>query len=318
MGWFLTSTSKSGKSGGKAGGKAKPGAKGSWDPARTMRVVKWLVVFAVVVGGVIGYRWVEQRLSAYASQRRASVIGADQVVLVTDRPLVAGEAGVAEHLGQLVSALVSADPLDNAGLERAGRAVMADPWVRELHSVQRVSRGSRGGRSEVIVNASIRSPMARVRDAGGVFRTLSGDGVWLPPLEEGSSALPQVWGVGSPPPQAVGGRWEGEAVEGALALVAVLRDEAFAEEIEAYDASGRDAMGRLRLTLHTRAGGLVRWGLPPGREGTVEVPVAVKLGHLRTNHDERGGIDLGGYVVDVFYDKVVKEIDPALGWRVEP
>ena len=305
MGLFLTNKDKASKT------KSAKRKDRAWDPARTMQGVRLLLLFAVVLAAVIGWRWGEGRLMAYASQKRGATITPDRVELVTDRELEKREAGIAAHLGEIVASHVSGDPLDGSGLERAGRALLADPWVREVRRVRRVSRGSRGGRAVVVVELSLREPLARVRDADGVWRIVSVDGVWLPDVDRVD--LPRVTGVTSEPPAGVGERWEGEDIVGVLSLVELLRDQSYADQIAEYDASERTGpRGRLRLVLHTTRGGLVRWGLPPNQNHLPEVSTQVKLRHLEKTAEYEGWIDYRGLPVEVFRDRII-EIRPGVG-----
>ncbi|MEX0653382.1 MAG: hypothetical protein WD534_18095 [Phycisphaeraceae bacterium] len=258
-----------------------------------MFAAKVLVGFAVLVTVVVGWRWGDQWLRDYAAERHGEAVTAEHVVL--------GDTGripalAVEQLQQFVAEQVSADPLDGESLRYAALELEQHPLVRRLHQVRRVAGG------QVIVEATYRQPTAMI-ESDGVFNVVDAEGVRLPllylPHRAESLDLPLIVGVGANA-SPVGEVWPGRDVQAGLALVQMLRDEPFAEQIRAYDVSQSDGRGRLRLVLHTTTGGLVRWGLPPGQEQTVEPEAMTKIHWLRHVDDRRGSIDAGGKVVDVY------------------
>ncbi|MEX0744987.1 MAG: hypothetical protein WD118_05245 [Phycisphaeraceae bacterium] len=307
MGWFLRrNKKKKGRGSAKRSSSAKAVAP-RWDPKRTVFAAKVLVSFAVLVTLVVGWRYGERALMDYASARHAQTVEPEQVELV-DAPL---SPLARERLQRLVAGEVSADPLDGLGLQAAAAALRAEPWVRELHQVRRVA----GGR--VIVEADYREPMAVVQGRDG-YHLVDETAVRLPGLyarhqldDLRERGVPLIVGAASAPgPE--GTRWPGDDVRAGLALVQELRDEAFLDQIVAYDSADRDAAGRLRLSLHATGGGVVRWGLPPGQEQGIDVPAAVKIDRLRQLHSKPGGaIDAGGKIVEI-HGAGINLVNPAM------
>ncbi|MFA9477284.1 cell division protein FtsQ/DivIB [Phycisphaerales bacterium AB-hyl4] len=293
MGWFLGGTSKKkGRASTRGKSKSAKGVGPSWDPQRTIFAAKVLVGFAVLVTLVVGWRWSETWLREYVKEEHGQAVAAEDVLLGdTGRiPMLA-----VEQLQEFVAEHVTGDPLDGESLRVAARLLERDAWVRELRQLRRLS----GGR--VLVEAEYRQPMAMIED-GGVYHVVDGEGIRLPALymtQRTDVDLPLIVGVASGPGP-VGEVWPGRDVQAGLALVSMLEHEAFADQIRAYDVSGRDPRGRLRLSLWTTGGGVVRWGLPPGEEPGIETRAAEKVLRLREVDERRGAIDAGGKVVDVY------------------
>ena len=265
-----------------------------WDPKRTLLGLRVLLAAAAVVIAVLGWRWSEQSLRRYASVHRSVPVESASVEL-SPRPSWMSDM-LADDLRSLVAREVDADPMDTAGLHRAARALQNSPWVRQVWQINRPA-GSR-----VIVRAEYRRPVALIEVTDG-YRLVDGQGVCLPGLylkhQIDSVRLPVLIGVTGRTPRA-GKKWSDSAVGSGLALVRLIEVEPYIDQVRAIDLGRRDTRGRMRLAMCTRDGGVVRWGLPPGQEQSIEPSAATKKQRLVEIYRRRGSIDGGGKVVDIF------------------
>jgi len=291
MGWFLTSNKKK---------RAKPRRRsglveaGSWDPKRTLTGLKAVGVFALAVGLVIGWRYSQDYLLAYAQRHHQVPVTADSIVLV-DAPGWMSE-DIRVQVRQTAAKHIDPDPMDGQSLRYAAAALRNDPWVKRVDQVARRF----GGR--VLVSAAYRRPVAVVQGYDG-YHLIDDQGVCLPGLYRESQAkrlgLVQLTGASSAPPAQAGEVWSGEDVQAGLALIRLLANEPYLDKVLAFDVSHRDARGRLRLVLLT-SDGSVRWGLPPGEEHSIEPDAQVKLGWLRRLAQRDGSLSTGGQIIDIY------------------
>ena len=255
-----------------------------------MRVT--IVVVAIVVS-LSGWRWLQQSLQRYVGAGHHRSVAAVSVELL-DAPLWMSPM-LREELQARVAEQVGADPLDVTGLENAAAALGDSAWVRRVSRLRRVADG------RVVVQAEYRRPVALVRGRDG-FRPVDGEGVRLPGLYLTHQVqlvdLPVIVGAAARPNRP-GEPWPGGDIQAGLGLVRLLEGESYMDQVRAIDVSRRDSRGRLRLVLHTRDGGEVRWGLPPGTEHAVEPDCATKKRWLASVARRRGGIDAGGKIVDL-------------------
>ena len=217
----------------------------------------------------------------------------DKVALVDAQPWMS--RSLRQQLKQTVALQLSDNPLDGPSLAHAAEALAANPWVARVDEVRRTDTG-------VEVLGEYRQPVAVVESGDGYY-LVDAQGVRLPPRYDASHLpqlrLPVITGVTAPPSEP-GVLWPGDDLEAGLELSALLRDEPFVEQIERYEVGLRDDRGRLRMTLHTTRGGMVIWGLPPGREMAVERSAATKIARLNNLYASHKSIDAGGKVVEVF------------------
>ena len=299
------------------GGKRKPKTRKSkkkardkprWDPAKALLGAKALGLAAVLVLVVLGWNRSEQVLGKYASQARSQEVYPDSVELADAPAWVDGM--LSERLREMVAFDVGADPLDGSGLARAAARLRADPWVASVEQVRRAPDGV------VRVTATYRRPAAMIAGREG-YHIVDRQAVWLDgPVDRAATrwgGLPLITGVAAPPPQTTGKTWPGGDIDAALTLEQLLRREPYAEQVTAYDVSHRDQMGRLWLVLYTPGPAIV-WGLPPGREKSVEPDAPVKLGALRDWAYKHGGrIDTGADVVWVYTGIAQRDARPTAG-----
>lgn len=292
MGWFLSGKSGQTKRKTRKTAKTAKPVKG-WDPRRTLAALQMLALMALVLGGWAGWRKAEASLTGYVKEHQTRNIGIKDVVLA-DKPRWLS-AKLSQDLAAIIAAHVTGDPLDHASLEKAAMALNSNPWVRRVARVQRFTDG------KIHVWAQYREPIAMVETDDGC-RLVDAEGVRLPGLYKTGQAqqigLPTIVGV-SGPPQREGYLWPGDDLKAGLSLVQLLQGEPYLSQIRAFDVSGRDQRGRIRLVLKTR-NGMVRWGLPPGQEKPIEPEAETKKEWLTTVYKRQGLIDAGGKTVDVY------------------
>lgn len=290
MGWFLSSSS--GKPAKKVRKSAKPQTKG-WDPRKTLAVIEVVATIAVLTALTLGWRHAERYLTNYAHTHQPMDNGTEQVDLV-DAPIWMSPM-LRQDLRVAVARNISTDAMKVQDLQAAAASLNNNPWVAGVSSVHRMP----GGKIEV--SAQYREPIAFVDGVDGL-RLVDEQAVRLPGIYNRSEAikigLPIITGVQTPP-SSEGGVWSGESLRAGLSLVKMLQRQPYLSQVTAFDVSERDVRNRVRLTLRTR-GGMVRWGLPPGEEGTIEPEAKVKLAWLSRIYRDKGQIDAGGQIVDVY------------------
>lgn len=305
MGWFLTRNKRKTTKRGKRKRPSRSTSPKPWNPQRTLAGLKAVGAAMLCLALVAGWVYGEKALRVYATLTQSDPVSLDDVDLVDAPAWMSG--AVRQELALVVADRVSSNPLDREGLASAATALAHNPWVFEVRQVRRAARG------KVEVRATYRQPFAVVEARDG-YHLIDGQGVRLPGLyfrdQVDQLEMPLVTGVETAPPAAPGQRWPGEQVEAALSLITLLEGEPYADQVEAYDVSERDRRGRLRMALLTRRG-MVRWGLPPGQEHSVEPSARVKLDRLREVVANRGSIDAGGFIVDI-YGPSIQTIKPAL------
>ncbi len=292
MGWFLSSSSGSGKKRKSSRGKAK--AEG-WDPQRTLLGLKMLGGAALAVVVVIGWNAGENALGRYAAQARGGPVTAQQVTL-TGAPKWMDPKLSAQLRAQVADAMID-NPLDRRGLADAVAVLRENPWVQDVQQIRRKAHGN------VHVDATFRAPAAVVAGRHG-YHVVDRGGVLLERNIDRAatrfSRLPLVTGVSAAPPEFAGAAWDGTDIDAALTLEETLRREPYADQITAFDVSHRDLNGRLWLVLYTN-GPAVVWGLAPGEERSIEPAAPVKIGALRDwAYTHHGRIDRGAQVVWVY------------------
>jgi len=282
MGWFLSRSDRRRKPKRARKPASGAGAKASWDPQRTLVALKILGAVGAIVGTVYGWGRLERELTAYATETRTQ----PPAVELLRQPAWMSPVTAAK-LKSTAEANLSADPMDRVGLVKTAEALSRNPWVAEVRQVRRATAG------RVVIDATYRQPSAVIRTNHGYY-LVDKAGVWLPTdNREHLKELPIVTGITAPPPKREGDAWTGDEVASAMALVEVLRDEPYLNQVVAIDASARDARGRVKLVLYSPDSWVV-WGLAPGQEKMVEPEAQVKLSRLRRVFHGSGTIDAAG------------------------
>ena len=292
MGLFLRKKARKPKRARKArGSTASPRV---WDGRRALFGLRVLLSVLTVVAAVFGWQWSERALADYVSTHRNATVTVESVTLASAPSWMSPM--LHDELQSLVAKEVGDDPLSGFDLRRAGSALAADPWVARVGRIQRIPGG------QLVVHADYRQPVALVQVGDG-YHLVDSQGVRLPGLylehQLDRLNMPVLTGVDAAAP-AAGQEWRGADLHGGLALVRLLAPEPYMNQIRAIDLGQRDSRGRARLVLWTRSGGMVRWGLPPGREQSIEPDAATKKQRLAELYRRRRQIDAGGRAVDIF------------------
>lgn len=315
MGWFLpfslpgSSTSKKGRGKSKSAGKGRGKKKNQrpWDPQRTLLGLKIIGIAAAMVGGGVVWTAGQSALIGYAREHREKPITPADITLLDTPPWIAG-GKIEQRLKDAAAQRIKADPFDGRGLVDAAAMLTLDPWVAEVRQVRRTPTG-------VVVEAKYRQPLAMVkaRDGYHIIDThgvrLAGPAYWQA-LEP--AGLPLITNVTVAPPGELGVPWEGAEIEAGVELVKLLKTEAFAPQITAYDVGQRDPRtGKLCLVLQTDGGGVI-WGRPPGDAWAVaEVSTQEKVDRLRRIAETyMGRIDMGMQTVFVNTQRVQTDNRP--------
>ena len=290
MGWFLEKKTRSRhQRSSHLARRATREIRNRYTLLRGFKFLGWLVIAASLT---LGWWWTEQALTRYVGGRHPQHIAPEQVHLKDAPPWMS--LLVQRGLGQEISRNLSADPLDQQSLSLAVSALAASPWVDSVQEVRR-------SHDKVHVRAHYRQPIAAVAARDGFHlvdeRGVRLPGLYLPELVP-KLGLPSIVGVASAPPRS-GECWPGADLEAGLSLIRLIQDQPYLHQIRAFDVSDRDERGRIRLALRT-AEGLVRWGLAPGQERAIEPDVQTKKHWLASIYRQRGAIDAGGKIVDVF------------------
>lgn len=205
--------------------------------------------------------------------------------------------------------VLDGDWTDGEFCRRAAQAVASVPWVKTLNYARRDNTG------RLEVSCTYRIPAALVKfDLG--FYLVDEDAVRLPGRFGYDQNWPVIQGGAEPPPEP-GVSWPGTDLPAALATLALIRSEPYADQIRAIHVEnheGRLDPRRPHILLGTdRPGGRIAWGSRPGME-IEENTAAQKMAILRENFAQTGRCDAGfpGIDVSTFPDRfqVFAEADP--------
>lgn len=303
MGWFLTRNTKSS---GRKTTKSKRAKtqRQPWDPKRTLAGLKLLGIFVLSVAMVAGWWRVQRSLVQYVGRSQANTITPQQVEMAHIPSWMNPQ--VHQDLQILAAHQISSSPLNVTSLQSAYLALSQNAWVQKVHQVQRISA------DHVRVIATYRQPAAFIEQGDHCY-LIDTQGVRLPGVYQTQQAsllpLAVLRGVGSSPCME-GQQWQGHAVQAGLSLIAELSNEPYRRQVEAIDVSGRDSRGRIHLAILTGQGGVVRWGLPPGQEQSIEPSAATKRSWLTQLVRENGQIDAGGKMVDLYRAALFVHLPP--------
>jgi hypothetical protein len=199
--------------------------------------------------------------------------------------------------------------------ERVARALVLEPWVRELSGVS----CSRSKGVEVLL--SYREPVALVQRESDLV-AIDQDGVVLPLGElQSSSSYLRVLVGNLPSPGPPGARWEHPVVETAARLADFLKEYASQLNVAVIDLTlcGRDpTKSKGPIFLLTRAGSRVIWGAPGGDSSPGELSAEQKLKMLLDYARRFGDLDRpeGPYEIDVTqWTGLVRRRRDSLPWR---
>lgn len=252
-----------------------------------------IVFWLVIAGGIVwGMNTLDRRVHADPAFNLPL-----QIKFVDDGP-EAMWALMRAQLGEFVD-----QPwLDSTLCARIGSRLEESAWVARVASVAKRSGGV------VEIRCDYREPLAVIQ-VGDSFHLVAGDGVLLPGRYGAHGGLPVILGVTSALPEAGDPVIGADALAG-VAMVQLLRNEAFLDQIvaiqvEGTGSTGDDGFRRIELVTD-RSGGRIIWGSAPDYE-VEENSVEQKLAILRHNFEQSGRLDLDYRVIDisVFPDRFI-------------
>jgi len=261
-----------------------------WDPQRTLNGLKLVGVITAIIALATGWRYSEKSLARYVAADHTW--NAD--VTLVNVPFWMNQT-TRDELCHLVGAAVGVDPLDHAGLHHTVRVLQSNPWIDRVYRIERLDQ------NKIRVSAKYRQPIALIESHNG-YHLVSEHAIRLPGLylkhQLNDLKLPLIVGVAAAA-QRYGQIWPGNDLKAGLSLLTWLSDQPYLNQIRSIDVSGRDDRGRIHLVIRTDHG-MVRWGLPPNIEQVVEPDAATKKRWLTDVYLQRGAIDAGGRIVDVY------------------
>ncbi len=226
-----------------------------------------VLVVTVLAAVAAGVAW--QRFGPDVRQRPDYLLQPENVELIGQPPWVKGNITLqalrdASLDGQL--------PLDDPELaRRLARAFDVHPWVRSVDRVEVRSPAT------AVVMITCREPVAMVRVTGGLL-PVDSEGVVLPSdgfTPDEAAAYPVVAGVTSLPQGPAGAAWGDQAVEEAVAVVAVTSPEWPA--LSLVECRLRPTAESREWDLINTAGVSIGFGSSPGREPLGEPGMAEKI-----------------------------------------
>ncbi|MCP4590651.1 MAG: hypothetical protein GY842_07900 [bacterium] len=251
--------------------------------ASLVMALQVLAVAGLAVGATYALATLEARV--HAAQRFAD----SPVVELADVP-----PGLEETIAAKVAPFERARGYDPEICLKIGRALEADPWVRRVRSVSRLSD------LRVVVECDYREPAVLIQ-IGNIFYVADNEAVRLPGTYGYEQTLPLIQGVGSEPP-APGERWNAPDLDAGMALIHLISRETFAHQItgvQVHNFGGRLSPRESHLVLATdRSGSLIYWGSAPGAEVEENSP-AQKMAILRDNYARLGRVDANCGPIDI-------------------
>lgn len=256
---------------------------------RTLVVTFWL---SAAVAAVWGMRTLDRSVHADPAFSEPP-----QIVFVDDGPEVMHDK-MQDHL----QGLSDGPWIEPTLCARIVERLVQSPWVAAVRSVDKRADGV------VEIDCAYRQPLA-VLQMGDKFRLIAEDGVVLPGEYGTHGGLPIIQGVTTTLP-APGMALMGDDALAGIAMVRLLRDEAFLDQIVAIrveGSAGAGASGGRNIELTTdQNGGRIIWGSAPGHE-VEENTTDQKLAILRSNFERSGRVDSDYHVIDisVFPDRFI-------------
>jgi hypothetical protein len=190
------------------------------------------------------------------------------------------------------------EAFSSAPLRRIAEAMERSGWFEGAPTVERTDA------ARIVVRGAWRIPAAVVR-TGGKDYLVSWRGMRMPPVYElGQSGLPVIESPTLPPPTRSDATpeyavaWPGEDIAASLELLREISDKRWAAQVRGVDASRFAAEST--LTILTTFGTRVEWGGRFSKPRLGEPPTSEKLDRLAFLFRDRGRIDAGFPVVELW------------------
>jgi hypothetical protein len=291
MGWFSRKSDGKRRSSGRIGSRAAPKKKADsqWSLSdETRHAMLRFSLRAVVAMAMIGTVFLgTRRLEAYVL--KTGSYDAPAEIYYTRLP-----DSLAEHVHPVVEAVAQGRAWSDDALCRdIGWALEDCAWVSSVDRIRRFAPG------RVVIDCRYRDPFALVQK-NGVFYLLARDGVRLPGTYRFHPDFPLIQESKSSAPEP-GIKWSGDDVQAAMNVLAMIREEAFAEQISGIllgNFDGQIDKSASRIVLATPSGGRIGWGSAPGSEIEENTPEQ-KIQILRENYRRWGSADAGMHYIDI-------------------
>jgi hypothetical protein len=236
-------------------------------------------------------------------------------VVVKDRPAWMVDT-LAEQIVRSVQPDAAHSTFDHQLLVSTAEKLRTNPWIQNLKSVRRVHGKKPGDTLEI--DADFRAPIALVK-WGEYYSYVDNDGVKLPEqftaadvkkviyTDRGQVNIRMVEGAFNPPPDP-GKPWRGEDIAAALAMIKLLAEQPWAQDVVAINVENfdrRKSPKEAQLVLKTRYNTEIRWGRPlNAKDFFVEVSTDQKLASLTQIYQQFGRIDAKQPWLDIRFDKI--------------
>ncbi len=230
---------------------------------------------------------------------------------------------LAEQIIKAVRPVGAHSAFDHQMLVDTTALLQSNPWVRKVNQVRRVYGHAPGDTLEI--DCDFRAPVALVKWRD-YYCLVDGDAYKLPEQYavnqldrimiglDGKMSIRVIEGVGHAP-VATGVAWPGDDLSGGIAMVKLLYDQPYAEQIWSINVAnykGRRDPRAAQITLLTRQNTQILWGRAPGDvDYFIEVPVARKLQWMKSAFEKYGRVDAGEAWIDVRFDQPVSPSSPA-------
>lgn len=253
--------------------------------------------------------------------RKVAVQTAPPQVVLKNRPAWMSD----DLVRQIVKSIQPDKPrstFDHQLVVETAEKLKTNPWVEKVNLVRRGFQKSAGDTLEIDVE--YRVPAALVR-WGEVYYLVDNAGVKLPEPypkkaidkivhgRDGKVNIRVIEGAHSPPPDP-GLPWKGDDLAAGLAMVKLLADQPFAQDIVAVNVENyarRKSPKEAQLVLKTRYGTEIRWGRPiNAKDFFIEVSTEQKLASLMQIYRQYGRVDAKQPWLDIRFDKITYPASP--------
>ena len=208
----------------------------------------------------------------------------DQVEVRFEHPPLWAGPSLMEHLRSVGESQLQGTSLSRADLEATRQRLLDSGFFQEVTQVRR------SGRQEVTIDATLVTPMARVRDRHGT--TLIDHAARVLPAGCGVSGDVHVVTIINPRysrPTHPRETWSGGDLTAAMRVLDHIQQAEWIQQVEAIDLSRYPATGS--LVLITDNGSRVIWGSAPGDERAMESLLERKVARLDRLYQISGRID---------------------------
>ncbi|MAT80565.1 MAG: hypothetical protein CMJ29_02835 [Phycisphaerae bacterium] len=208
----------------------------------------------------------------------------EHVTVRFEHPPIWAGPSLLDHLQSLGESQLQGTSLSRADLEATRDQLLSSGFFHEILQVRR------SGQNEVTVDATLVTPMARVRDRHGT--TLIDQTARVLPPGCGVSGDVHVVTIINPRysrPTSPGDTWNGGDLSAAMRVLDHIQQAHWIHQVQAIDLSRYPATGS--LVLITDNGSRVIWGSAPGDEKAMESLLDRKVARLDRLYQISGRID---------------------------